>query len=67
MIISGIADFDYQFVSVENCWMKKPNDPPYRNINGPVLPNWKYPDMKGMSDFVHGRELRAGLQTSPGP
>lgn len=67
MITSGIADFGYQFVSVEDCWMKKPNDPPYRNSNGPVLPNWKSPDMKSLTDYLHGRELRAGLQISPGP
>ena len=67
MIASGMADFGYQYVNIDDCWMKKKNDPPYRDTNGAVLPNWNFPDMKGLAEYIHGKGLKAGLYTSPGP
>ena len=67
MIASGMADFGYQYVNVDDCWMKKKGDVPYRDTNGAVLPNWNFPDMKGLADYIHGKGLKAGLYTSPGP
>ena len=67
MIASGMADFGYQYVNIDDCWMKEKNDPPYRDTNGAVLPNWNFPDMKGLADYIHGKGLKAGLYTSPGP
>ena len=66
MIASGMADFGYQYVNIDDCWMKKKNDPPYRDTNGAVLPNWNFPDIKGLADYIHGKGLKAGLYTSPG-
>jgi alpha-galactosidase len=67
MIASGMADFGYQYVNIDDCWMKKEGDAPYRDANGAVLPNGKFPDMKGLADYIHGKGLKAGLYTSPGP
>jgi len=67
MIDSGMADFGYMYVNVDDCWMKKRGDPPYRDANGAILPNRKFPDMKAMADYIHSKGLRAGLYTSPGP
>lgn len=67
MIASGMADYGYQYVNIDDCWMKKKNDPPYRDTNGAVLPNWNFPDMKGLADYIHSQGLKAGLYTSPGP
>ena len=67
MIASGMADFGYQYVNIDDCWMKKQGDAPYRDINGAVLPNWDFPDMKGLADHIHSKGLKAGLYTSPGP
>ena len=67
MIASGMADYGYQYVNIDDCWMKKRDDPPYRDADGAVLPNPKFPDMKGLADYIHDKGLKAGLYTSPGP
>jgi alpha-galactosidase len=38
-----------------------------RGKNGNILPNDNFPDMKSMTDYIHGEGLRAGIYTSPGP
>ncbi len=67
MIASGMADFGYQYVNIDDCWMKKKGDEPYRDSFGWVLPNRDFPDMKGLADHIHAKGLKAGLYTSPGP
>jgi alpha-galactosidase len=67
MIASGMADYGYQYVNIDDCWMKKQGDLPYRDTNSAVLPNWNFPDMKGLADYIHGKGLKAGLYSSPGP
>ncbi|MBI4876116.1 MAG: putative Ig domain-containing protein [Acidobacteria bacterium] len=73
MIASGMADFGYQYVNMDDCWMMKPgsNDPtlsgPARDASGAILPNKRFPDLKGLTEYIHGKGLKAGLYTSPGP
>jgi alpha-galactosidase len=67
MISSGMADYGYQYVNIDDCWMNKRGDEPYRDEQGAVLPNAKFPNIKGMVSYIHGKGLRAGLYTSPGP
>lgn len=67
MIESGMADFGYQYVNIDDCWSKKKNDLPYRDQDGTILPNEKFPDMKSLTDYIHSKGLKAGTYTSPGP
>ena len=67
MIASGMADYGYQYVNIDDCWMKKKGDEPYRDERGAILPNAKFPDIKGMVDYIHSKGLKAGLYTRPGP
>ena len=73
MISSGMADYGYQYVNIDDCWMRKGNsdDPdlggPLRNKNGIILANKRFPDMKGMTSYIHDKGLKAGLYISPGP
>ena len=67
MIASGMADFGYRYVNIDDCWMKKKGDEPYRDEGGAVLCNAKFPDMVGLTDYIHSKGLLAGLYTSPGP
>ena len=66
MITSGMADFGYEFVSIDDCWMPPPGDKA-RDAQGRPLSNDKFPDMKGLADYIHAKGLKAGLYTSPGP
>jgi alpha-galactosidase len=67
MIQTGMANYGYQYVNIDDCWMKERSDPPYRGADGAVLPNAKFPDMKALADYIHSKGLKAGLYTSPGP
>jgi alpha-galactosidase len=73
MIASGMADVGYQYVNIDDCWMnaEKQRDPlrvgPARDASGSLLPNKHFPDMKALTDYIHGKGLKAGLYTSPGP
>ena len=67
MVESGMADFGYMYVNIDDCWMKKKADEPYRDEAGAVLPNAQFPDMKALTDYLHNLGLRAGIYISPGP
>ena len=40
---------------------------PFRDTDGFIVPNARFPDMKGLADYVHGLGLKIGLYSSPGP
>jgi alpha-galactosidase len=73
MVSSGMADVGYQYVNIDDCWMNAPqnNDPkrvgPLRDEKGNIIPNSYFPDMKGLTDYIHAKGLKAGIYTSPGP
>ena len=67
MIATGMADYGYQYVNIDDCWAVKHGDKPYRDAQNAVRPNAKFPDIKGMVDAIHAAGLKAGVYTSPGP
>ncbi|MBL8174630.1 MAG: glycoside hydrolase family 27 protein [Bryobacterales bacterium] len=73
MVESGMADFGYAYVSIDDCWMNKPGSEdaelsgPVRDVQGRISANKRFPDMKGLTDYVHSLGLKAGTYTSPGP
>jgi len=72
MIGSGMADVGYQYVNIDDCWMNAPEnkDPmrvgPLRDSVENIVANKHFPDMKGLTDYIHGKGLKAGIYTSPG-
>src|SRR5665647_1134924 len=68
MIASGMADAGYQYVNIDDCWMNAPATTKYmtdssrvgpiRDSNGNILPNSHFPDMKGLTDYIHGKGLK---------
>jgi alpha-galactosidase len=73
MVESGMADFGYQYVNIDDCWMVKPDheDPmragEARDAEGAINSNGYFPDMEALADYIHSKGLKAGLYTSPGP
>jgi len=61
LVSSGMADAGYQFVNIDDCWMGA------RDGAGKITGNERFPDMKGLADYIHAKGLKAGLYTSPGP
>ncbi|WP_348269871.1 putative Ig domain-containing protein [Edaphobacter paludis] len=73
MISSGMADYGYQYIDIDDAWARKPGSDvpelmgPPRDKNGSILSNNRFPDMKALTDFIHSRGLKAGIYSSPGP
>jgi alpha-galactosidase len=79
MISKGMADVGYSYVNIDDCWtvstpgnkmMKKDDGTRYgtqRMPDGTIIPNIHFPDMKGMTDYIHSKGLKAGIYSSPGP
>ncbi len=67
-----MADYGYQYVNIDDCWARQPGltnaevGDPVRAADGQILPNERFPDMKGMVDYIHTKGLKAGIYTSPG-
>ena len=61
MLSSGMKAAGYQYVNIDDCWEGE------RDTNGYIHPNSKFPDMKALADYVHGKGLKLGIYSSPGP
>lgn len=61
LISTGMAAAGYKYVIVDDCWQGE------RDAAGTIQPNSKFPDMKALSDYVHGKGLKFGIYSSPGP
>jgi alpha-galactosidase len=72
MVANGMIDHGYMYVNIDDCWSVKPtSDNPEingeaRDKDGNLLTNKRFPDMKGMVDYIHSKGLKAGTYTSPG-
>jgi len=73
MVSSGMIDHGYQYVNIDDCWSVRPDakDPSLlgeaRDAKGMINSNGRFPDMKSLTDYIHGKGLKAGIYTSPGP
>ena len=73
MVKSGLINHGWTYINVDDYWQNNHNtdDPtlrgPFRDAQGEVVPNSRFPDMKGMADYIHNLGLKAGLYSSPGP
>jgi alpha-galactosidase len=61
ILSTRMKDAGYIYVNIDDCWQGK------RDEKGVIHPNEKFPDMKGLSDYVHGKGLKLGIYSSPGP
>jgi alpha-galactosidase len=73
MVSSGLAQHGYSYVNIDDGWNIRPgtDDPvtggPPRDAAGNLRPNRNFPDMKGMTDYVHAKGLKIGIYIGPGP
>ena len=73
MVRSGLINHGWTYINVDDFWQnnRSSSDPTlqgaFRNTNGFIVPNARFPDMKGMADYIHSLGLKAGLYSSPGP
>jgi alpha-galactosidase len=73
MVESEMINHGYQYVNIDDCWSVHPksDDPNLRgdprDAQGRINANRRFPDMKALTDYIHGKGLKAGIYTSPGP
>jgi alpha-galactosidase len=61
MVSSGMRDAGYIFLNIDDTWQGR------RDAQGNITTNGKFPDMKALADYVHSKDLRIGIYSSPGP
>lgn len=61
IVASGMRDAGYVYVNIDDTWEGE------RDANGVLQANSKFPDMKGLADYVHSKGLKLGIYSSPGP
>lgn len=61
MVSSGMRDAGYVYVNIDDTWEGE------RDARGNIASNKKFPDMKALADYVHGKGLKIGIYSSPGP
>jgi len=60
MVSKGLADHGWSYINVDDAWMGVRSGP-----DTALQPNEKFPDMKGMIDYIHSLGLKAGLYSTP--
>jgi alpha-galactosidase len=61
MAKNGMKDAGYVYVNIDDTWEGT------RDAQGNIRANEKFPDMKGLADYVHGLGMKLGIYSSPGP
>jgi alpha-galactosidase len=59
MVARGMKDAGYVYVNIDDTWEGQ------RDARGFIQPNKKFPDMKVLADYVHGKGLKLGIYSSP--
>jgi alpha-galactosidase len=73
MVNTGLINHGWTYINIDDCWAIKPcSDNPLtsgeeRDNNDMVNANKKFPDMNELSNYVHGKGLKIGIYSSPGP
>lgn len=57
----GLADYGYSYINVDDAW-----EAAKRNDDGTIGTNDKFPDMKGLGDWLHSHGFKFGIYSSPG-
>jgi len=60
LVTSGMKAAGYDYVNIDDTWEGE------RAPNGEIRSNSKFPNMKALADYVHGKGLRLGIYSSPG-
>jgi alpha-galactosidase len=58
---NGMKDAGYKYVNIDDCWQG------IRDEKGRIQANQKFGDLKALADYVHGKGLKIGIYSSPGP
>ena len=58
---NGMRDAGYVYINIDDTWEGS------RDSQGNIETNEKFPNMRSLADYVHGKGLKLGIYSSPGP
>ncbi len=67
MVKSGLINHGWTYINVDDFWQNHRDSTDFtlhgkfRDKDGFIIPNSRFPDMKGMADYIHNLGLKAGL------
>ena len=61
MVSSGLIDHGWTYINMDDRWEGS------RDAAGNIQSSAKIPDMKALAAYIHGKGLKVGLYSSPGP
>ena len=73
MVSKGLIDHGWTYVNLDDGWERsaRQTDSLYegavRAEDGTMLTNRKFPSMKALGDYIHGKGLKFGIYSGPGP
>jgi len=63
MVSKGLVEHGWTYINIDDGWQGPNRD----TVTGEILTDQeKFPDMKGLSDYVHSKGLKFGIYSSPG-
>ena len=60
LVKTGMRDAGYRYLVIDDGWQGKRDD------SGVLHPTARFPDMRALADYVHGKGLKLGIYSSPG-
>jgi hypothetical protein len=61
LVNRGLADYGYSYINIDDAWEAEERAP-----DGSIVTNEKFPDIKGLGNWLHENGLRMGIYSSPG-
>ncbi len=61
MVATGLIDHGWTYINMDDRWEGT------REAAGNIRSSDQIPDMKALADYIHGKGLKIGLYSSPGP
>ena len=61
-MVDKLAAHGWSYINIDDGW-----EAPQRRPDGSITPNQKFPDMLGLTNYVHSLGLKTGIYSSPGP
>ncbi|MCW3091677.1 MAG: Alpha-galactosidase [Ferruginibacter sp.] len=60
MVQSGLSNHGWNYINIDDAWQGN-----REGKDTALQPNEKFPNMKGMADYIHGLGLKLGLYSTP--
>lgn len=60
MVDLGLTNYGYAYLNIDDGWQGQRG-----GKHNAVMPNEKFPDMKGLVDYIHSKGIKVGIYSSP--